>query len=142
MTEFPDANARARRLAGGAGWRAGHTDGAWHEVQVGVCQAWPPTAAGPWAPADPLDYCVAVGGRAAFWPRLYAHAAAAGVESRTCRLIALIGDGALGIWEEAGAYFGGAGKQVVEILDFSQAAEHVSTVAHTLFPTDEAGAAA
>ncbi|MCY0879292.1 MAG: hypothetical protein OWU84_10165 [Firmicutes bacterium] len=118
------------------------TDGAWHEVQVGVCQAWQPTAAGTWVPAGPPDDCVEVGGRAAFWPRLSTHAVAAGVESRACRLIALIGDGAHGIWEEAGAYFCGSGKQVVEILDFSQAAEHVWTVAHALFPADEAAAAA
>jgi len=119
-----------------------HTDGAWHEVQVGVCQALRPTASGTWEPTGAPDYCVEVGGRTAFWPRLDAHAAATGVESRACRLIALIGDGAHGIWEEAGAYFGGRGKQVVEILDFYHAAEPVWAVAHALDPTDEAAAAA
>ncbi|MCL6562300.1 MAG: ISKra4 family transposase [Firmicutes bacterium] len=119
-----------------------HTDGAWHEVQVGVCQALQPTARGTWEPTGAPDYCVEVGSRTAFWPRLYAHAAAAGVESRTCHLIALIGDGAHWIWEDAGAYFGGPGKQVVEILDFYHAAEHVWAVAHALYPADEAAAAA
>lgn len=119
-----------------------HTDGAWHEAQVGVCQALRRTATGGWEPTGAPDYCVELAGRTAFWPRLYAHAAAAGVESRACRLIALIGDGAHWIWEDARAYFGGPGKEVVEILDFYHAAEHAWAVAHALYPTDAAAAAA
>jgi hypothetical protein len=119
-----------------------HTDGAWHEVQVGVCQALEPRPVDGWEPVGPPDYCVEVSGRSAFWARLYAHAAAAGVESRHCQRVVVMGDGAHWIWEEAPTYFGGAGKEVIEIVDFYHAAEHVWTVAHALYPADEAGAAA
>jgi hypothetical protein len=100
------------------------------------------TARGTWEPTGTPDYCVAVGGRTAFWPRRYTNAAAAGVESRACRLLALIGEGAHWIGEEAGAYFGGPGKQVVEIVAVYPAAEPVWAVAHALYPADEAAAAA
>ncbi|MCY0898976.1 MAG: hypothetical protein OWU33_08580, partial [Firmicutes bacterium] len=95
-----------------------------------------------WEPVGPPDYCVEVSGRSAFWARLYTHAAAAGVESRHCQRVVVMGDGAHWIWEEAPTYFGGAGKEVIEIVDFYHAAEHVWTVAHALYPADEAGAAA
>jgi hypothetical protein len=119
-----------------------HTDGAWHEVQVGVCQALQQGATERGEPAKPPDYCVEVSGRPAFWTRLYAHAAALGVESRHCQRVVILGDGAHWIWEEAPAYFGGAGKAVMEIVDFYHAAEHVWTVARALYPADAAGAAA
>jgi len=119
-----------------------HTDGAWHEAKVGVCQALGRTRTGTWERHGDPDYCVGLEARPAFWQRLYAHAAAHGVESRACQLIVLVGDGAHWIWDEARAYFGGPGKQVIEILDYYHAAEHVWAVAHAVFPEDAEAAAA
>lgn len=52
-----------------------------------------------------------------------------------------MGDEAHGIGDEAPAYFGGAGKEVIEIVDLYHA-EHVWTVGHALYSADEAAAAA
>lgn len=52
-----------------------------------------------------------------------------------------MGDGSHGIEDEAPAYFGGAGKEVIEIVDLYHA-EHIWTVAHALYSADEAAAAA
>lgn len=90
---------------------------------------------------DP-DYCVGLDPRSAFWPRLYAHALAAGVADPRCQVVALSGDGAHWIWEQGAAYFGTPDRDCVEILDFYHAAEHVSTVAHTVWGEGSPDAAA
>lgn len=110
-----------------------HTEGAWHEAKVGVCQPLRRTAEGPVVPHGEPDYCVGFESRAEFWRRLDAHAVATGVTSPRCRLVALIGDGAHWIWDDGAAYFGEAGRQLVDILDFYHAAEHVGTVAHAVW---------
>jgi hypothetical protein len=120
-----------------------HTDDAWHEAKVGVCQPLARTGPTTVAPQGAADYCVGFEARAAFWPRLYAHAVAAGVTHRRCQVIALIGDGAHWIWDDGAAYFGEAGRELVEVLDFYHAAEHLATVAHAVWgagtPAAQAG---
>ena len=119
-----------------------HTEGAWHAVKVGVCQPLAPTADQRLAPQGDPDYCVGLESRTAFWPRLYAHAVAAGVADPRCQVVALIGDGAHGIWEQGAAYFGTPDRDCVEVLDFYHAAEHVSTVAHAVWGEGTPAAAA
>ena len=110
-----------------------HTEGAWHEAKVGVCHPLGRTGPTTVAPHGAPDYCVGLESRAAFWPRLYAHAVAAGVTHRTCQVITLIGDGAHWIWDDGATYFGEAERELVEILDFYHAAEHLTVVAHAVW---------
>lgn len=110
-----------------------HTDAAWHEAKVGVCQPLVRTGPTTFTSQGPADYCVGFESRAAFWPRFYAHAVQTGIQDPRCQLIVLIGDGAHWIWDDGAAYFGEAGRELVEILDFYHAAEHLATVAHAVW---------
>jgi hypothetical protein len=110
------------------------TDG-WHEVKVGVVAGW--DAGRVAAPS----YVAARETAEQFGPRLLAAAvrrgalAVVGWEGGPCgaglaqlRAVAVLGDGALWIWELASEQFGDG----VQIVDFYHAAEHLGTLAQEL----------
>ncbi|HVA90856.1 MAG TPA: ISKra4 family transposase [Chloroflexota bacterium] len=76
----------------------------------------------------PSAYCVAVGSVDAFWPRLAREVARAGL-GRGVRTVVVLADGADWIWAQARAQFHSPGVEVVEIVDFYHACEHLGTVA-------------
>ena len=115
----------------------------WHEAKIGICaRGEPVTSASTSVPeesrweARTTDYCVGFEPRTAFWTRLYAHATQAGLEDPSCRLVALIGDGAHWIWEDGSVHLRPPNKMWVEILDFYHAMEPVAIVAGAVWPHD------
>jgi hypothetical protein len=66
-----------------------------------------------------------------FGPRLYAEALRRGLNQ--AGRVVVLGDGALWIWNLAQEHFYGA----IQIVDYYHAKEHLSTLAKTLFATDE-----
>ena len=93
-----------------------HPDGAWHEATVGVCQPLARTADQRLTPHPS-------------WPRLCAHALAAGVADPRCQVVALLGQGRMGSGSR-GPPTSPPDRDCVEILDCSHAVKHVTTVAH------------
>jgi hypothetical protein len=99
-----------------------HIAGAWHEVKTGVVYEGQPGPEG-------VDECVGQRYVAAqepaerFGSRLYATAAAAGVEVARERVV--IGDGAEWIWNVAAHHYPGA----TEIVDYWHACQHVHDLA-------------
>ena len=63
------------------------------------------------------DYCLGLESRPDFWPRVYAHAVQQGLETPSCRLVALLGDGADGIGRYGAEYLSLPGKTLIEIVD-------------------------
>ena len=82
---------------------------------------------------DPAStsYVGRIEGVDAFGERLYAEGVRRGLNR--ARLIVVIGDGALWIWNLADLHFPWA----VQIVDFYHAAEHLAILARTLYPQDE-----
>ena len=77
-------------------------------------------------------YCVAVGSVETFWPRLAREVARAGL-GRGVRTVVVLADGAEWIWAQARSQFQSPGVEVVEIVDFYHACEHLGTVAAAVF---------
>lgn len=108
----------------------------WHEVKVGLVAGWEHgqlVAPSYVAAREPAD---------AFGPRLLAEAARRGALEvvgwrgpRTgpglavLRRVAVLGDGAVWIWQLAAEHFG----ECLEIVDFYHASEHVWALAHALY---------
>jgi hypothetical protein len=80
----------------------------------------------------PSTYCVAVGSAEAFWPRLAREAARAGL-GRGVRTVVVLADGAEWIWAQARSQFQSPDVEVVEIVDFYHACEHLGVVATAVF---------
>ena len=119
-----------------------YTDG-WHEVKVGL------VAGLVHGELCAPSYVAARASPEGFGPRLLAEAARRGAleevgwEGPVTRrglailpAVVVIGDGAHWIWELAAEQFGTR----TEIVDFYHATEHLWTVAHALYPADEAAA--
>ena len=112
-------------------------DHAWHEVKVGVSvplalsSSTGPAVRGV-GMASP-DYCLGLESRPDFWPRVYAHAVQQGLESPSCRLVALLGDGADWIWRYGAEYLSLPGKTLIEIVDIYHAREHLWAFATAQF---------
>ncbi|MDA8195044.1 MAG: hypothetical protein M0Z53_13775 [Thermaerobacter sp.] len=75
----------------------------WREGKIGVClplindSSAPADGAGTESLLQPVgtpDYCIGFESRPEFWHRGYTHALQAGLDARSCRLVALLGDGA------------------------------------------------
>ena len=114
----------------------------WHEAKVGVCVRGEPQIACATDTGEPVwqsqttDYCAGFEDREQFWPRVYAHALAMGLEDPSCQQVVLMGDGAHWIWDHGPVHLRPPGKTWVETLDFYHATEHLWTVAHAVWPDD------
>jgi hypothetical protein len=115
----------------------------WHEAKLGLVGGWDAGA------RHAASYVAAREGPNAFGARLLTEAARRGALEivdwhgpRTgpglavLRPVVVLGDGAPWIWHLAAAHFG----ERTEIVDFYHAAEHVWTIAHTLWGTGSAAA--
>jgi hypothetical protein len=80
----------------------------------------------------PSTYCVGLEAAEAFWPRLGREACRRGL-GRGVRVVVLLGDGAEWIWLAGRTHLARAGVQLIEILDFYHACEHLATVAQAVF---------
>ena len=112
-------------------------DHAWHEVKVGVSVPLAlSSATGPTVRdvgmASP-DYCLGLESRPDFWPRVYAHAVQQGLETPSCRLVALLGNGADWIGRYGAEYLSLPGKTLIEIVDIYHAREHLWVFAAAQF---------
>ena len=112
-----------------------HTGGGWHDIKCGVIYAGippdpNPAPEGPAALIDrsgPKRYCARQEEAADFGKRIYVAALAAGLDQ--AKEVVVLGDGAEWIWNLASEHLHGA----TEILDYYHAAEHVWTLAATLY---------
>ena len=80
----------------------------------------------------PSAYCAAVGSVDVFWPRLARDAVRAGL-GRRIQTVVVLADGAEWIWAQARLHLQLPGVEVVEIVDFYHATEHLGTVAAAVF---------
>ena len=117
----------------------------YHEVKVAVCQPLqrvsptPSASEAPrWQPLQAPDYCLGLEPRPEFWRRVRAHALQHGLGSPTCRLVALVGDGADWIWRYGARYLGGLGCDLIAIVDIFHAREHLWAYARGYFDTEAA----
>ena len=111
------------------------TDGNWHEVKAGL--------AAPLGPEVETDkktgrttlvlgepsYCAGFESAETFWWRVYGEACRRGLGSQLVRVVVVLGDGADWIWRYAAAFLAVGGVQIVEIVDFYHALEHLGLVA-------------
>jgi hypothetical protein len=115
-----------------------HGDG-WHEAKLGRLAAlgprtrWDHQAQRAVLALGPSTYCVGLEPAEVFWPRVRREAWRAGL-GRGVQIVVLLGDGAEWIWLAGRTYLGLAGVQVIEILDFYHACQHLATVARAVFP--------
>jgi hypothetical protein len=117
-----------------------HTDDAWHEAKVGTV-----APLGPEIERDPdtererlawgrASYCVGIEEAEDFWFRTYVEACRRGL-TRDLETVVVLGDGAEWIWKAADRFLGIDAVEVVEIVDYYHAVEHLWTVAHAVFGT-------
>jgi hypothetical protein len=110
----------------------------WHEVKVGRLGA-----LGPGVQHDrktgratlrlgPSAYCVGREEADAFWVRVAREAVRAGL-GRGVRTVVLLADGAAWIWLAGRTQLGLTGVEVVEIVDYYHACEHLGKVAGAVF---------
>jgi hypothetical protein len=120
----------------------------WHECKVGVV-----APLGPALRTDaetgrqcllpgPAQYCAGLEAGERFWHRVYGEACRCGLGTPPLRLVVVVGDGADWIWRWAGAFLGIGGVEVVEIVDFYHAVEHLWGVANATFELGSPEAAA
>lgn len=113
--KHPDGIARTREAKLGALFTQVTTDGEGHPIR----EARSTTYVGKIESAD------------TFGPRLFAEATRRGLEH--ARRVAVLGDGAVWIWNLADEYFPGA----VQIVDYRHAQEHLGVIAKLVVPDDE-----
>ena len=115
-----------------------HERTAWRECKIG--------RVGPLGPAlvrdretgeahlalGPSGYTAGLEDTDACWQRLMREACRQGW-GRGVRTVVVLGDGADWIWRQARCQLGRPGVEVVEIVDFFHACEHLSTVAHAVW---------
>jgi hypothetical protein len=115
-----------------------HLRQAWHELKVGRV-----APLGPQVVEDPEDgdrhyvlgpSCYAAGLETCddFWPRLAREAVRAGL-GRWVRRVVVLADGAEWIWRQARCQLACSGVEVVEILDFSHASQHLAQAAAAVY---------
>jgi len=80
----------------------------------------------------PSGFCVGLECSDAFFPRLTREAWRAGF-TRGVRQVVFLGDGARWIWQQVRTQFSHPGVDVVEIVDFYHASEHLGEVATAVF---------
>ena len=123
-------------------------DGEWHECKVGVV-----APLGPSVRLDPESgrqcleqgraaYCAGFETAARFWYRVYVEACRRGLGSTALLYVVVLGDGAEWIWRGARAFLGVGRVEVIEILDFYHAVEHLWGVANAAFGAGSPAAAA
>lgn len=118
----------------------------WVETKVGRVAALGPALVADQETGDrhlalgPSTYCAEVGPAAAFWPRLTREAVRAGLGRRR-QTVVVLADGAEWIWAQARTQLQLPDVEVVEIVDFYHAAEHLGTVAAAVFGPDSLRAA-
>ena len=110
----------------------------YHETKVGRV-----AALGPEVRTDPetgratlvlqsSTFCTGLESSEDFFPRLVREAYRAGL-TRGVRRVVFLGDGAAWIWAQVQAQFGYRGVEVVEIVDFFHASEHLGEVAAAVY---------
>lgn len=118
----------------------------WHEMKLGRA-----APLGPATHTDPrtgrttlvMGPSICGGGLEAAeesWWRMCVLAQQAGLGPATERVVVLC-DGAPWIWNRAAAFLGGAGREVIEIVDIFHTYEHLWAVGHALYPDPAACAA-
>src|SRR5579875_718699 len=116
---------------------AAERDG-WHEVKVGRLGPLGPRVqrdrktGRPFLRLGPSTYCVGLEEARVFWVRVAREAHRVGL-GRGVRTVVLLGDGADWIWRHGRAHLGLSGVEVVEIVDYFHACEHLGTVASAVF---------
>jgi len=90
--------------------------------------------------AQPSSFCSTLEGTEAFFPRLTREAWRAGF-TRGVRQVVFIADGGEWIWHQARTQFSHPGVEVVEILDYYHACEHLAAVATALHGAEPVRAA-
>jgi hypothetical protein len=110
----------------------------WHEAKVGRLAALGPTVQHDrktgraiWQ-LGPSTYCVGLEEADRFWRRVAREAVRCGL-GRGVRTVVLLADGAEWIWLAGRTQLGLAGVDVVEIVDYYHACEHLGTVAAAVF---------
>ena len=135
-----DAPVAGARLYVGIDAAKAHIDGSWHDVKCAVLYPGEPPPPGgppggrdpirPWDRAGPKRYVARQEEVAAFGPRTYVAALAAGLEH--AREVVVLGDGADWIWNLAAEHFHGA----TEILDYYHAAAYLWKLVPVLYGED------
>jgi Uncharacterised protein family (UPF0236) len=125
-----------------------HEEDGWHECKIGVV-----APLGPGVRRDPdsgrqrlvlgpAAYCAGFEAAERFWYRVYAEACRQGLGRQGVVRVVVIGDGADWIWRGARAFLGVGAAEVVEIVDFYHAVEHLWGVANATFGAGSPAAAA
>jgi len=115
-----------------------HLREAWHELKVGRVAPLGPTLADDAASGDrhlalgPSCYCAGLESANEFWPRLLREARRAGLGQGVKRVVVLA-DGAEWIWLQARCQLAFSGVEVVEILDFYHASQHLAQAATAVY---------
>jgi hypothetical protein len=141
------APAPERLLVTVDGVMVGERDG-WHECKVGVVAPLGPAVrtdaetGRQCLVAGPASYCAGLEAGERFWQRVYVEACRRGLGRPPLRLVVVIGDGADWIWRWARAFLGVGRVEVVEIVDFYHAVEHLWGVANAVFGLGSPEAAA
>jgi hypothetical protein len=110
----------------------------WQEAKLGrlaplgPTARWDPVTQRPMLPLGPSTYCVGLEPAEAFWPRVAREAWRRGL-GRGVRTVVLLGDGAEWLWLAGRTHLALRGVQVVEILDFYHAVQHLATAAQAVF---------
>jgi hypothetical protein len=116
-----------------------HADDAWHEAKVGtVAPLGPETELDPDTERERLrwgraSYCVGIEPSEDFWFRTYGEACRRGLGTTELTTIVILADGAEWIWKSADRVLGIDAVEVVEIVDYYHAVEHLWTVANAVF---------
>lgn len=111
----------------------------WHECKIGVV-----APLGPAVRTDPdhgrqtlvpaaAQYCAGFESGERFWHRVYGEAFRHGLGRPALRLVVVVGDGADWIWRWARAFLAIGQVEVIEIVDFYHAVEHLWGVANAAF---------
>jgi hypothetical protein len=115
-----------------------HLRRAWSELKAGrVAPLGPKVLADPdsgdrYLALGPSCYCAGVERCDDFWPRLVREAVGAGLGGAIKRVVVLA-DGAPWIWHQARCQLGLPGVEVIEILDFYHASQHLAQVAAAVY---------
>ncbi len=116
-----------------------HTDDAWHEAKVGtVAPLGPKIEVDPDSRRERLRWgrassWVGLEGSEDFWFRVYVEACRRGLGTTALTTIVVLADGAEWIWKAAAGFLGIGDVEVVEIVDYYHAVEHLWVVANTVF---------
>jgi hypothetical protein len=116
-----------------------HTDDAWHEAKVGtVAPLGPELERDPDTERDRLawgraSYCVGIEEAETFWFRTYIEACRRGLGTPELQTVVVLADGAEWIWKAAARFLSIEEVEVVEIIDYYHATEHLWQVAHVAF---------